>query len=241
MKPALPLPGPLVPGTFLERPNRFLTLVETNQGQVWSHLPDPGRLRELLIPGARVWLRPNQNPHRKTAFTTVLVEHDSHLISVDSTLPNRLMEFCLKKKVIPELREWNLQRREHTLEGMRVDFLLEKGSQKLLLEVKSVTLVEEGVAKFPDAVTSRGARHMRHLQASLNAHTRAAVFFVVQRDDAVAFSPQWERDPVFAEALVAAVRSGVQILAYNAQVTHNQIRLLHPLPVNLNPPSSGAA
>jgi len=232
----MPLPGPLIPGRFLHRPNRFLTRVEIESGPVWSHLPDPGRLKELLIPGARIWLRPNKNPQRKTAFTTVLVEHDGHLVSVDSTLPNRLVEFCLQRKAIPPLRSWRLKQREFSMDGMRVDFLLEKDNRQLLLEVKSVTLVENGLAQFPDAVTSRGARHMAHLQASLNSHREAAVLFVVQREDATAFGPQWERDPVFARALVEAAKAGVKVLAYSAEVQKDHIRLLKELPVRLEPP-----
>ncbi len=157
--------GPLYDAIFLERPNRFLTLVEINGKVIESHLPDPGRLKELLIRGVRLRVRkvPESVKHRRTMWTTVMVRSGEQYISLDTNLPNKLVKQMLEKKELPFLKDWNLKKAEVKVGNHRFDFLLEKKNSEFFLEVKSVTLVENGVAMFPDAVTERGKKHMEEL------------------------------------------------------------------------------
>jgi sugar fermentation stimulation protein A len=227
------LPGNLIEAEFVERPNRFLSRVKID-GQIHdSHVPDPGRLKELLIPGCRVLVEPKSGAARKTKFATVMVYSGDELISINSQLPNRFVRHCLDHQAIPELSDWQVKRQEYTLGSSRFDFLLERGLEQKLLEVKSATLVENGVARFPDAVTSRGARHVRHLASSLNENRSAAVLFIVQRSDAVRFEPHWQRDPVFAESLQLAVEQGLELYIYTTRIQRDGISLLHAIPADL--------
>lgn len=231
MEMALP-PG-LIEAEFVARPNRFLSRVRIDGEIHDSHVPDPGRLKELLFPGARVLVQPKSGEHRKTKFATVMVYSGDELISINSQLPNRFVRFCLDNFGIPEFDEWTVKKQEYTLGGSRFDFLLEKGDSEKLVEVKSATLVEDGVARFPDAVTSRGRRHMLHLAESIDAKRSAAVLFIVQRSDATSFEPHWERDPKFAEALRESVSRGVELLIYTTQLKPDAMKLLNAIPYDL--------
>jgi sugar fermentation stimulation protein A len=192
-------------------------------------MADPGRLRELLIPEKRLWLRPASKPERKTRWTAVLVESPdgSGLVSLDSTLPNRLIAEALREKAISEFREWDLVRAEVKMGRSRFDFLLSRGeSEKLMLEVKSVTLVEDGVALFPDAVTERGARHVRELGEIAGwPGWEAAVLFVLQRPDAGEIRAARSIDPKFSDALAEAGRAGVRILGRRCKVLEDRVEL----------------
>lgn len=231
----VPLDGPLVPARFVERPNRFVVVARLADGrEVEAHLADPGRLEELLLPGRRLWLRPADSPARRTRWTAVLVEtpDGDGLVSVDTTLPNRLALRALEAAVLEELAGWRLVRAEWPHEGSRLDFLLERDDgRRMALEVKSVTLVEDGVALFPDAVTARGARHVREL-TSLAARDgwEAAVLFVVQRTDCEGVRAARAIDPDFADALAAAREAGVRVLARRCRVSLNEVRLGERLP-----------
>lgn len=229
--------GPLLKGRFLERPNRFLTLVELNGKTVASHLPDPGRLRELLIPGAEVFLRPAPaNSGRKTAYSTVMVKQSNTLISLVSVLPNRFVRECLENQRLPFLRDYRIHQREIPYENHRFDFLLtDSREQPFYLEVKSVTFVSEGIAQFPDAVTERGSRHARTLGVLSSRGIGAGILFVCQRPDAHAFRPMWERDPKFATALQEADRLGVKIWCITTNITEMEMTYSHEIPVNLAP------
>lgn len=229
--------GDLVEATFLERPNRFIVLcclVEQNQ-VVEAHLADPGRLKELLLPGARLYLRHSNQPHRKTKWSVVLVEASDGLtlVSVQSTLVNQLTALALEKDGLPELGAWNLVRPEYSYDGSRWDFLLENSqAEQLLLEVKSCSLVHDGVAMFPDAVTERGKRHVQEL-TRLHAEGvfSTAVLFVIQRSDAHIFRPADHIDPAFGQALRAANLEGVQVLVRDTVVSTTGIDWGRALPV----------
>lgn len=228
---------PLYEGRFVDRPNRFLTVVELDEGQVEAHLPDPGRLKELLLPGVTVWVRPESGPKRRTGYTLALVEAPTgELVSLVTTLPNELAAEALEEKRIGELADWEVGAREHQRGRSRFDFLLERdaGSRQMLLEVKSVTLVEEGRALFPDAVTARGTRHVRELADSLADGFAAAVLFVVQRRDAASVTAARSIDPEFADALAAARDAGVRLLAYRSSVSLSEARITDPLPLVLS-------
>ncbi len=230
------LPWTLFPATFIRRPNRFLTIVKFDGKEVESHLPDPGRLKELLVPGASVLVKKESGANRKTRFSTQAVYLDDTLISINSWLPNRFVEFLIQQRALPFLNDWQVNRREFTHERSRFDFLLEKEDKKMFLEVKSVTLVEDGVAKFPDAVTERGARHLNHLAHLSSQGYSCMVLFVVQRKDARLFKPQWERDPKLGLSLVEAVEKGVGLNVIRMEMFPGKLRYMGELPYDLSIP-----
>jgi sugar fermentation stimulation protein A len=237
---SIPLPGPLIETRFIERPNRFLircgpAAAAADHSVFEAHMADPGRLRELLVPGRRVWLREAvAAPHRRTRWSAVLVESPdgTGLISIDTTLPNRLIHEALKTDALPEFRGWTLERREVTLGNSRIDFVLRNDTgHRLALEVKSVTLVENDVALFPDAVTARGARHVREL-ATLAASDGwdAAILFVLQRPDAARIVAAADIDSVFAASLAAAKAAGVRVLGRRCTVDLHRLTLADRVP-----------
>ena len=199
-------------GEFLERPNRFSLWVKVNGRRELAHLPNPGRLLEVLSPGRRILLRPARGAHRRTRYTAVGADLGGMLVSLDSTLPNRFFPRALAQGLIPPLAGWSLARREPPLGAGRTDFLLARGDERLFVEVKSVTWVKEGVALFPDAPTARGRRHLEELAQAVGEGTGAAVAFVVQRPDAYAFGPS-PIDPEFARAFERALAAGVGTFA----------------------------
>lgn len=224
----------------MERPNRFVVHARLGGDEVAvCHLADPGRLRELLVPEARLWLRPADESalkERKTRWSVALVaEPGGELVSVDTGVPNRLIGEALRRDALPELGEFRLERAEVPLGRSRIDFLLRprpgEGGPPLLLEVKSVTLVEEGVGLFPDAVTARGARHVRELAGHVRAGThRAAVLFVVQRPEVERVIAAREIDAVFADALAEAREAGVRVLGRRCRVEIDRVVLGEAIP-----------
>ena len=231
----MPLEWELLEAEFIDRPNRFLTRVKYNGEVVKSHLPDPGRLKELLIPGVTLLIKKEGNPNRKTKFSTQAVYLGEQLISLNSWLPNQFVEFLLKNKSIYFLEDWDFIRREVPFGRHRFDFLLMRNEAPFYVEVKSVTLVEEVVAKFPDAVTERGKRHVEHLAEMTKDGIDCMVLFVVQRSDAKIFHPQWERDPKFSEALLNAYNDGLKIKVIQADMQKTKMVYCGELPFNLKP------
>jgi sugar fermentation stimulation protein A len=202
-------------------------------------MADPGRLKELLLPERRVWLRPAFKPERKTEWTAVLVESPGGegLVSLDTTLPNRLIGAALKNGAMEEFRGWAYERAEFRMRRSRLDFLLShRDGRRLALEVKSVTLVEDGVALFPDALTERGARHIRELaEISGREGWEAAVLFVLQRSDASEIRAARSVDPRFAEALEEARIAGVRAMGRRCLVCLDRMELGSPVPVGVDP------
>jgi len=230
----MPLASGLLEAEFVARPNRFLSKVRI-KGQIYdAHVPDPGRLEELLLPGARVLVEPKTGAQRKTKFATVMVYAGAELVSINSQLPNRFVRFCLDRGAIPEFAGWQVKRQEYTLGSSRFDFLLQQSGREQLLEVKSATLVEDGTVRFPDAVTARGTRHVQHLAAAITPQRSAAVLFIVQRSDGQRFEPHWGRDPVFALALQQAVAQGVQLVIYTTHIQPDAILLGRSIPYDLS-------
>jgi len=210
----------VIESTFLERPNRFLTVVKLKNGNVVeSFLPDPGRLKELLIPGVKVWVSRANKKGRKTKFDTVAVEYQGTIVCIDTRVPNKFVGELLRGDFIFETNFEKIKP-EFSYKKSRLDFYAEAREKKYLMEVKSVTLVEDGVAKFPDAPTIRGTRHVNELIYSLNEKYVASLIFVIQRDDAKLFGPKEDTDPDFAAALKKAKEKGVII-----KVFKNKIRL----------------
>lgn len=230
--------GPLILGKFIERPNRFITMVEVDGKVVRSHLPDPGRLKELLLPGAELLLRPAPDgSERKTKFSTVMVNHKGQLVSLVSALPNRFVKESLQQGDISIFKEFQYVRAEVPHGNHRFDFLLKDRNKKpFFLEVKSVTYVENHLAKFPDAVTERGTRHAKALAKLVRNGNGAGILFVCQRPDASRFEPMWDRDPKFAKALLEAKETGVEVWCITTQLSETQMTFEKEIPVNLTHP-----
>ena len=245
-EPRSPLPfvawgAPLVRATFFERPNRFLVrarLDDAAAGEVVdAHLADPGRLEEILLPGATLGLRPEApSTTRRTRWTVMLaqapVEDGGGWVSLNTAMPNRLIRQALVAGALSEMDGWRFVRHEVTWGASRLDFLLEDGNgRKLYVEAKSVTLVRQGVALFPDAVTARGARHLEELIHAVEAGHQAAVLFVLQRPDASRIVAARDIDPTFSDTLARAAASGVGVMGRRCDVTWEGIRLGARVPV----------
>lgn len=226
---------PLVRGRFVRRDNRFRATVLVDGREAWAHVPNSGRLTELFVRGRSVWLAPAEAPHRKTGYDLKLVEHPvpgrgEVLVSVDARLPNPLFAEALTSGRLPDFSCATFAR-EVVLGDSRLDFCLEGDDGTCWVETKSVTLVEEGTALFPDAPTARGRRHLRELQTAVAAGERAAVVFVVQRLDARSFAPHPTADTAFGDTLRTVAASGVDVRAYVCDVSHTTIAISHEIPV----------
>jgi len=227
--------GNLVAGRFVARDNRFRVTVEVDGQPVWAHLPCSGRLAELLVPGRRVVLVERAAPGRKTDYDMSLVEMEGRWVSVDARLPNDLVEEALAAGKLAPLSGYSSVRREVPYGRSRLDFLLEAGDRRpCLVEVKSVTLVVDGLGCFPDAVTLRGRRHLEELAGAVEAGYRASALFVVQRDDARGVRPHDESDPGFGRTLREVARRGVEVYACACRVEPGWIEIDRLLPVYLN-------
>lgn len=224
----------LFPATFIERPNRFLARAKMGEQEVLAFLADPGRLKELLQPGAEIYLTPKAGPGRKTFFDLALVRYNGVLVSVDSRLPNRIFAQAIKTGGLPEFSGYKIIKPEVKCGESRLDFLLEgEGQPPCYVEVKSVTLVVEGEARFPDAPTLRGARHLEELANLRKQGCRAAVVFLIQREDVLCFAPNEETDPHFAATLRKVVGQGVEAIAYRCKVDFNGVGIIGPVEVKL--------
>jgi sugar fermentation stimulation protein A len=224
----------LVTGRFVRRLNRFAALVEVQGREERVHVRNSGRLRELFTPGRPVLLDPAATRGRRTRFTLALVRLPAGYVSADAHLPNALVAEGLGRQAIPGFRGHRILRREPAMGSNRADFLLVRGGRECLLEVKSVTLVEGGMALFPDAPTVRGRIHLEQLIAARRRDLQAAILFVIQRSDATGFAPNREADPEFSRTLRKAAVAGVRIIAMTCRVDPRGVRLAGPVPVCLN-------
>lgn len=214
----------VVEGIFIERPNRFIAKVMLPEGEAIAHVKNTGRCRELLIPSARVYLEDHgDDTTRKTRYSLISVWKDDMLINMDSQVPNTVAADALKRGLITELPRADLIKREKTFGDSRFDIYYESGDQKGFLEVKGVTLEENGIARFPDAPTIRGTKHIMELIKAKKEGYEASILFLIQMKGPVSFEPNRSMDPGFADAVELAKRSGVRILAYDSIVTPNTI------------------
>ena len=233
--------------TLIDRPNRFLVIarLQENGSAIQAHCPDPGRLLELLIPGVTVYVSASDKPGRKTAYDLRFVKHpqSGQLVSLDSHLPNRLFWHELHMGNLAPFFGVHSVRREVSLPRLgnapvisRIDFsMVDHEGHDCWVEVKSATLVENGLAKFPDAPTARGRRHVLELAERVSStEDRAAIVFVVQRPDAYSLSPNWKTDPDFGKALVHAAGVGVRLFAFSCALTTENICISRQIPVVLH-------
>ena len=221
----------LVRAKFVCRVNRFLALVSLYGKETGVHVANSGRLRELFVPGAEVWLKPATASGRKTAYDLALVLADGELVSADARLPNSLVAEAVAAGSLDWLGGTAKVTREATFGESRFDLLLENESGRRYIEVKSCTLVENGVGLFPDSPTTRGAKHLKTLAEAVAAGHRASVIFVVQRSDAHAFATNDDADPDFTATFQEAVGHGVEAYAYNCRISPQEVVLDRQLPI----------
>lgn len=224
----------LIEARFVERLNRFAAVMEIDGEQARVHIANSGRLQELLTPDNVMYLTPaDPSSNRKTAYDLTLVRIGDVLVSADARAPNALIAEALEDGYLEEFTGYETITREVKTHDSRLDLRLSGPSGQCYVEAKSVTLVENGIALFPDAPTIRGTKHVRTLAALVAEGHRAAAVFVVQRADATALRPDAESDPEFHRALVQAVNSGVQVCAYTCLVSLSEIRIKESIPVLL--------
>ena len=223
----------VVDGIFLERPNRYLARVEIDGQETKAHVPDPGRLPGLMIRGRRVRLVYNPGPKRKTKYSLVLVRHGTIWVSVYPVFANKVVEKELAEGNLSCLNGYKKFNREVKCGESRFDFQLEFLDVKAFVEVKSVSLVEEGVGKFPDAPTQRGVKHLKELIALREQGFRTVVLFVSQRSDARSIISNDQIDPLFGEWLRKAHLARVELYAYNCSVTKNTVSIKKQIPVSI--------
>ena len=220
---------------FLSRPNRFIARVVLDGRELTVHVKNTGRCKELLVPGCTVYLEKSDNPDRKTAFDLVAVEKPlvsggTRLVNMDAQAPNKLFQEWAAAHFRPGL---TLLRPETTFENSRFDFYWEAGERKGFVEVKGCTLEEDGWTYFPDAPTERGVKHLRELVWAREQGYEAAVCFVIQMADVKGFSPNDRTHPAFGEALRDAYAAGVEVLAYECEVTPEEVYITTKTPAEL--------
>lgn len=224
--------GKVIPGVFLKRPNRFIAHVETAAGEQICHVKNTGRCRELLVPGCRVYLEESSNPARKTKYDLIAVEKGGLLINMDAQAPNRVFrEWAEAGGFLPGVRAVHP---EYVYGGSRLDFCLETDRGLHLVEVKGVTLEDRGLARFPDAPTERGVRHIRELQRAVEEGLDATLFFVVQMKEVHSVAPNDETHPAFGRALREAAAAGVKVEAWDCAVTPDSLTIDSRIPVILS-------
>ena len=220
----------MVPGTFIARPNRFIAHVEIGGKTQTCHVKNTGRCRELLPAGAKVWCQVAGDPKRKTKFDLITVQKGDRLINMDSQAPNTAAKEWLLAGGLGPIGDL----RPETVRGdSRFDFSFTQDGRRCFLEVKGVTLEEDGVCAFPDAPTERGVKHLQGLTRAAQEGFGAFVLFVIQMSDVKYLRPHDERDPAFGKALREAAASGVTVLAMDCAVTEDSMDIRLPVPVDL--------
>lgn len=223
---------PLIEATIVERINRFVVRVKIKSRFYSARLPNTGRLAELLVSGTQALCipAPDDKPDRKTKFDLALVRYHQRWVSVNSHLANTLFAEAVNKRTLAEFNGLDILKREITTGRSRLDFLLSGNNRKVYVEVKSVTLVKKARAYFPDAPTERGKKHLKELADLVRKGYEAAAVFVVQRNDALSFTPNWETDRAFANALIDVQKKGVRVFAYRCAVGEKIIRVIDRIP-----------
>ena len=210
----------IIPAKFINRPNRFIANVEIEGQPVTVHVKNTGRCKELLLPGVTVYLEKAKNPERKTPYDLIAVETSIGIINIDSQAPNAVVkEWLLKQdydKVVPEYKYGN----------SRIDFYMEKGDEKYLMEVKGCTLIKDGIGYFPDAPTERGVKHLRELAAASKLGYHATAAFVIQVEGVSEVRPNIETHPEFGVALAEAKAAGVEILCLKCRVDKDILEVI---------------
>ena len=233
-----------VKGIFKNRPNRFIAEVEVDGKLEIAHMPNTGRCKELLVEDAIVWLEPSNNPNRKTKYSLHFVENKGVLVSLYSQQANSIVYDAIKDGKIKELSGYTHHQREKTVDNSRIDIYLANEEddccglsflvEPCYVEVKGVTLIVDGEARFPDAPTERGAKHLKELIKLKKQGNRCVVFFLIQHPAGNFFRPNWDNDPNFSKTLNEAYDVGVEILVYRCDNRLDGIELVsEPLDFDL--------
>lgn len=225
--------GKMTEARFLRRVNRFTAFVELHGQEEMVHVKNTGRCKELLLKGARVFLEEAGKEGRKTRYSLIAVCKGDMLVNMDSQAPNQMAAEALAEGKIEEIGEVDFLKREVKYGNSRFDIYYRKGEQKGFIEVKGVTLEEDGIAMFPDAPTERGTKHLRELIQAKEEGYEAAVLFVIQMKGVKGFRPNEEKDRKFTEALRDAAAAGVEILAYDCGVQVGKAWIEEKVPVHL--------
>lgn len=216
---------------FIDRPNRFIAHVTLNGQTETVHVKNTGRCKELLVPGAEVILERSSNPARKTKYDIICVNKAGRLINMDSQVPNKAAaEWLRKGAFFPEEVQVYTER---TYGNSRFDIYVESSRRKAFIEVKGVTLEENNIARFPDAPTLRGIKHMEELIRCMEDGYEAYLLFVIQMKGIVKFEPNWNTHWEFGETLRKAAHAGVKLLAYDCLIEQDRIELRDPVPIDL--------
>lgn len=227
--------GDLLEGIFVKRINRFIAHIYIKNKIEEVHVANTGRMRELLVNGARVIVRNVDNPNRKTKYDLVMVYKNGTLVLIDSKMPNILLEKALQEELLEDFEKYDYVKREVSYGNSRFDIALSNSNENVLIECKCVTLVKDNnLASFPDAPTDRGRKHIYELIRAKEQGYRAVVFFVIQRDDAKSFTPNRDMDFQFADAVKEAYQKGVEFYAYICNVTLNEIEIKEKIPFIIN-------
>lgn len=212
----------MVEGVFVERPNRFIAYVQIDGRQEVCHVKNTGRCRELLVPGARVWCQRAKDPKRKTRFDLIAVQKGPRLINMDSQAPNRAAKEWLAAGGLGAVE----QLRSEVVHGdSRFDLAFLRDGKQYYLEVKGVTLEDQGECAFPDAPTERGVKHLKGLTRAVQEGFGACVLFVIQMEDACVLRPNDATDPAFGKALREAAAAGVEVMAVRCRVTPDSMEV----------------
>lgn len=219
-------------GVFIDRPNRFIANVMIDGVSTVCHVKNTGRCRELLVPGAKVLLEKSANPARKTQYDLVKVYKGDRLVNMDSNAPNTVFGEFLRSGGLGFMPDY--VKAEHTHGDSRFDYYFEHDGKKAFAEVKGVTLEDGNIARFPDAPTERGIKHLRGLMECVKQGYEAYAVFVIQMRHIDEFRPAWDKHREFGLALQEAAKSGVKVLAFDCDVTREGLSIAEPVPVNLN-------
>ena len=223
--------GTVETGSFVRRLNRFSALVRMEGGEILCHVKNTGRLGELLLPGATVYLVYSDAPQRKTRWDLVAVESKGQIINIDSQAPNRVFGEWMRAGGFRS--DVQHVRAESVFEDSRFDFRLEFAGGTQFVEVKGVTLLRSGCAYFPDAPTERGVKHLHGLMRAVEAGYEAAAVFILPMKGARCLRPNDDTHPAFGAALRAAAKAGVQVYAYDCRVAAHSLQVDRPVPVDL--------
>jgi len=226
----------LIPGILVKRYKRFMADVKLANGEVvTAHCPNSGSMRECCEPGRTVYLSFHDNPKRKLKYTWELIETPTSMVGINTLIPNRLVAESIEAGWVSELNGYdNIAREIKTSDNTRLDILLSsEDGNRCYVEIKNCTLVKEGVACFPDAVTSRGLKHLVELSSLVSKGFRCVIFYVIQRVDAKIFQPADHIDPAYGRELRQALKHGVEILVYDTRIDLKTIRLNRKIPCRL--------
>lgn len=216
---------------FIKRLNRFVCEVELEGEKVLCHVKNTGRCRGLLKEGATVYLQKSDNPDRKYKYSLITVRKGERLINMDSQAPNKAVHEWLKAEKL--FKNITYLKPESTYGKSRFDFYFEYEGKKAYMEVKGVTLENDGIVSFPDAPTERGVKHINELCECVKQGYEAYIMFVVQMKDVLYFTPNAENDPAFAKAIRKAENKGVKVLCYDCEITENEMKLKDEVVIKL--------